>query len=68
MKIVIEVNGREVKYVESETVKQLLKRMKFTFPLVVVKINGKLVPRNKFSDVFVSGDSKISVIHMISGG
>ncbi|MEA2055935.1 MAG: sulfur carrier protein ThiS [Candidatus Thermoplasmatota archaeon] len=64
----IEVNGRDVKYVESETVKQLLKRVKFTFPLVVVKINGKLIPRNKFSDVSVSDDSKISVIHMISGG
>jgi thiamine biosynthesis protein ThiS len=65
---VIEVNGKEVDFVENETVKELLKRMKYTFPLVVVKINDQLVPRNSFADTTVPDNSKISVIHMISGG
>jgi len=64
----IEVNGREVEFVENESVKDLLKRMKYTFPLVVVKINDELVPRNNFSEVIVPNNSKIAVIHMISGG
>ena len=45
----IEVNGNTVDFVEGETVKDLLKRMKYTFPLVVVKINDKVVPRSNFS-------------------
>ena len=64
----IEVNGKEVKWVEDETVKELLKRVKYSFPLVVVKINDKVIPRSDFSKVIVPDNSKIAVVHMISGG
>jgi len=64
----IEVNKRKVEWVKNETVKQLLKRMKYTFPLVVVKINNKVVLRKDFPEVIVPDDTKVEVIHMISGG
>ena len=64
----IKVNGRSIDFVDNESVKDLLKRMKYTFPNVVVKINGELVKRNEFPNTVVPDSSKISVIHMISGG
>ncbi len=64
----ITVNKNKVEWVEGETVKQLLKRMKYTFPLVIVKINGEIIPRKKYNETTVPDDSEISVIHMISGG
>ena len=64
----IEVNGNTVDFIEGETVKDLLKRMKYTFPLVVVKINDKVVPRSNFSETIIPDDSKVAAIHMISGG
>jgi thiamine biosynthesis protein ThiS len=64
----IEVNGRIVDWIENETVKKLLKRMRYTFPLVVVKINDNVVPRKDFSEVKIPDNSKVAVIHMISGG
>ena len=64
----IEVNSKKVEWVENETVSQLLKRMGYVFPLVVVKINDKVIPKNDFSNVIVPNSSKIAVIHMISGG
>ena len=64
----IEVNGKKVEWVENETVSQLLKRMGYVFPLVVVKINEKVIPKNDFSKAIVPDKSKIAVIHMISGG
>lgn len=64
----IEVNGNNVDFVENETVKDLLKRMRYTFPNVVVKINNELVKRTDFAETIVPDDSKIAVIHMISGG
>ena len=63
----IEVNSIKVEWVENETIKQLLKRVKYTFPLVVVKINKEVIPRKDFSNVIVPDNSKIDVIHMISG-
>lgn len=64
----IRVNGKQVDWAKDETVKELLKRMKYTFPLVVVKINDKLVPKSNFSDTSIPDDSDVAVIHMISGG
>ena len=64
----IEVNTRKIDWEENETIKQLLKRMKYTFPLVVVKINKKVILRSDFSKAIVPNNSKIDVIHMISGG
>ena len=64
----ISVNGKVVDWVKNETVKDLLKRMRYTFPLVVVKINEKVVPRKDFPDVKIPDKSKVAVIHMISGG
>ena len=64
----IKVNGREIDWVENETIKQLLRRMRYTFPLVVVKIDQKVIPRKDFPDVVVPNNSLVDVIHMISGG
>jgi sulfur carrier protein len=64
----LEVNSRKVEFVENESVKDLLKRMKYTFPLVVVKINDEVIPRTSFSEFIVPDKAKIAVIHMISGG
>jgi len=64
----IEVNSKKVDWIENETIKELLKRVRYTFPLVVVKINGKVILRKNFSDEKIPDNSKISVIHMISGG
>ena len=62
------VNGKNVDFVEKETVSDLLKRMKYTFPNIVVKINDQLVKRTDFSNTIVNDKSEVSVIHMISGG
>jgi thiamine biosynthesis protein ThiS len=64
----INVNGRDTKWVENETVIDLIKRMKYTFPLIVVKINNKVIPRKDFSEVVIPDKSKVDIIHMISGG
>ena len=62
------VNGKNIDFVKNETVSDLLKRMKYVFPNVVVKINGELVKRTDFANTFIPDKSEVSVIHMISGG
>lgn len=62
------VNGKIVKFVEKETVSDLLKRMHYTFPLIIVKINGQLIKKPQYEETIVPDNSNIQVIHMISGG
>ncbi len=62
------VNGRKVDFVENETISGLLKRLKYVFPNVVVKINGELVKKTDFTNTLINDKSEVAVIHMISGG
>ena len=64
----IEVNKNTIEWVENETIPQLLKRMNYTFPLVVVKINGEVIPKTSHSETIVPDNSTVEVIHLISGG
>ena len=64
----VKVNGNGVDYVRGETVAELLERMNYNFPLVVVKVNGKVIPHERFPEAKVPDRSKVEVIHLISGG
>ncbi len=67
MKIVL--NNNEVSMAgESFSVSELLTLMKFTFPMIVVKINGHLVKKEDYERVFVGDGDNIEAIHLISGG
>jgi thiamine biosynthesis protein ThiS len=63
-----EVNGKPVKWVENETVTMLLKRIKYSFPLVVVKINGNIVSKEDFNTTYIPDQAQITIIDIVSGG
>jgi sulfur carrier protein len=64
----LQVNGKSVEWVKDENIEQFLRRVKYTFPLVVVKINEKVIPKYDFLKTKIPDNSIIAVIHMISGG
>jgi thiamine biosynthesis protein ThiS len=64
----ITVNTKPQEWVEGESVTGLLKRMNYTFPLVVVKIDGEVIPKTEFPTTLIPEDSVVEVIHLISGG
>lgn len=64
----IEVNTKPLDWVEGESIAGLLKRMNYTFPLVVVKIDGRVVSTSEYGTTLVPDNSIVEVIHLISGG
>ena len=50
------------------TISELLKVKNFTFKFIVIKINGQLIKKDKYSEAQVSDGDKVDIIHMISGG
>lgn len=64
----ITVNKKKVKFVKHETVTDLLKRMHYTFPLIIVKIDNQLIKRNQYDDTIIPDNSDVKVIHLVSGG
>lgn len=64
----IEVNRRNIPFVEGENIPGLLERMRYTFPLVIIKVNGKVIQKKDQKNQIIEDGMKIDVIHLTSGG
>ncbi|MFO8050224.1 MAG: sulfur carrier protein ThiS [Thermoplasmatota archaeon] len=64
----ITVNGRRVDFKEGESLNRLLKRMRYNFPLVIVKMDGRIIDRKDLIKTKVHDNALIEVIHLTSGG
>jgi len=65
----IRVNDKfDVEWQEGMTVSSLLKILKFTFPMIIVSVNGEVVPRSEYGTTAIQDNAEIKVIHLIAGG
>jgi len=64
----IKVNGREKKWGKDLTIDFLLKRCKHDFPFVIVAINGKFIPKEKYKDTLIIDNDVVQIIPFIVGG
>lgn len=64
----IRVNGEAMEHEAGLTVAGLLQRRGFAFPLLVVRIDGRLVERGAFSTTPVPDGADVQVLHLMSGG
>ncbi|MCK9220042.1 MAG: sulfur carrier protein ThiS [Bacteroidales bacterium] len=61
-------NTSEVVSGDLLTVSELLKVKNFTFKMLVVKINGKLINKPEYETATVKEGDDVQVLHLISGG
>lgn len=50
------------------TVERVLEVMNYTFRLLVVKVNEKLVKREDYSTTSIPENADVKVIHLVAGG
>lgn len=67
MKLIVNNN---IEYIDSESlnITELLHYKKFTFKMIVVKVNGKPINKDKYSTTYLKDGDNVQVIHLISGG
>lgn len=53
---------------EGMTVSDLLERMNYSYPHIIVKINGELVRREEYGSRVIPDNADVRVIHLIAGG
>lgn len=64
----IRVNGDSVAHENGLTVAGLLEKRRFTFPLLVVRIDGRLVERDAYATTPVEDGADVQVLHLLAGG
>ncbi len=62
------VNGKEVGYEDGMTVKRLLEKLNYTFPMIIVRVNGKLVSKEEWETFVIPPGAKVQALHQIAGG
>lgn len=67
MKIML--NNREEEF-DSEvlSVSEMLDMKKYTFRLRVIKVNGILVPKERYDSTFIREGDKVLMLYLMSGG
>ena len=68
MKILLNNRNEVFDDYEEISVEQLLELKKYTFPMIIVKINEKLIKKENYSDSLVKNGDIVTAIHLISGG
>ncbi len=63
------VNFEPEEFPESSlSVADVMKKRNYTFPHIITRVNGKLVPREERDLVMVSEGDDVELYHLISGG
>lgn len=64
----ITVNRRPLEFSRELTVEELLKVCNYSYPLIVVRINGKPIPQDEFAHRVVHDGDCVEAIHLVAGG
>lgn len=67
MKIILN-NREEILDADQLTINELLKVKSFSFKMLVIKVNGKLVKKAEWEKTLIHDGDDVMVLHLISGG
>ncbi len=63
------VNGRdEAVWSPGMTVADLLRQLRYSFPHIIVSIDGELVPREEYDTCPLADGASVQVFHLTAGG
>ncbi len=62
------VNDNSLLWEKNMTIDVILKKMNYTFKMLVVKVNGKLIKKTEYSTIIIPAAANVEIIHLISGG
>lgn len=64
----VEINGRKVPWEEGLTVDKLLNRVDYSYPMIIVRVNGTLVAKEEWPCHHVPDGAVVDAHHLIAGG
>lgn len=64
----IRVNGEDLDWSEGMTVRDVLRLLDYRFPLLITRIDGRLISRPDYDTTEVPDGAIMDVIHLMSGG
>ena len=64
----IQVNGDPLEWQDGMTVRDVLTRKRFTFPMLVITVNDSVIDRKDYDTTVIPEGADVKVVHLMSGG
>ena len=64
----IQLNGNSYEINNGTNLNELLNKLKIQKNKVAIEVNGKIVEKNKYSNLILNKDDKVEIVHFIGGG
>nr|WP_300095594.1 sulfur carrier protein ThiS [Sedimentibacter sp.] len=64
----IKVNNRDFQWKPGMTVDDIMKIKKFSWPKIIVKINGQHVEEEDYKTTIVNDGDDVQMLHLLAGG
>ena len=64
----IQVNEEPLDWHEGMTVRDILWAKNYRFPMLIIQVDGVLIPKPDYDTAPVADGAVVQVIHLISGG
>ena len=64
----IQVKEEPLDWHEGMTVRDILRAKNYRFPMLIIHVNGLLIPKPDYDTTTVPDSAVVQVIHLISGG
>lgn len=55
-------------YMEKNTIQDIMDKMNYIYPALVVKVNNQLIDRKDFDEFVVQENDDLKIYHLIAGG
>lgn len=64
----IKVNKEDMEYQEGMTIEDVLREKKYTFRMITVIVNGRVIPKDQYATYRIMDGDNVDVVHIMSGG
>ena len=64
----IQLNGNPYKINDGTNLNELLNKLRIEKNKVAIEVNGEIIDRNKYSNLVLSKNDKVEIVHFIGGG
>jgi len=61
-------NRKEEIDAEAISVSNLLEHKKYSFRMRIIKINGELIPKEKYDSTIIKDGDNVQILYLMSGG
>jgi len=64
----IQLNGVSYKINNGTNLNELLNKLKIQKNKVAIEVNGEIIEKKKYTNLVLSKDDKVEIVHFIGGG